>query len=119
MPELRNMSYEDRLKELGLTSLEKRRDRGDLIEMFKILHNIELVDPNIFFTRRAYEGLRGHAYTMEVNRSRLSVRKFFFSNRVVGLWNRLPEYVVLSTNVNEFKKNYDVYYTTASTDVYD
>ena len=38
---------------------------------------------------------------------------------MVGLWNRLPEYVVLSTNINEFKKNYDVYYTTTTTDVYD
>ena len=40
IPELRDLSYEDRLKECGLTTLKTRRLRGDQIEVFKIL-NVE------------------------------------------------------------------------------
>ena len=87
------------------------------MEVFIIMHGIELVDPNVFFTEREYKGLRGHAFTIKVNRSRLNIRKFYFSNRVVGRWNRLPENVVLSANVNDFKKNYDEYYTSADPNV--
>ena len=117
IPELRNLSYEERLKELGLTTLEVRRERADVIEMFKVVRGIELVDPTLFFTRREYRGLRGHDLTMKVNRSRLDSRKFFFSNRAVKLWNRLPENVVLAANLNEFKNNYDAYYTTSNSDL--
>ena len=33
---LKNMKYEDRLKKLGLTTLEERRKAGDLIKMYKV-----------------------------------------------------------------------------------
>ena len=46
---LRNISYEMRLKECGLTTLETRRLRGDQIEVFKILNGYENIDRNIFF----------------------------------------------------------------------
>ena len=45
---LRNISYEMRLKECGLTTLETRRLR-DQIEVFKILNWYENIDGNIFF----------------------------------------------------------------------
>ena len=41
---LRNISYEMRLKECGLTTLETRRLRGDQIEVFKILNGYENID---------------------------------------------------------------------------
>ena len=49
IPKLRNISYEMRLKECGLTTLETRRLR-DQIEVFKILNGYENIDRNIFFT---------------------------------------------------------------------
>ena len=44
VPGMRNFSYENRLVRLGLFSLEKRRLRGDLIEMFKIMKGLDRVD---------------------------------------------------------------------------
>ena len=48
IPKLRNISYEMRLKECGLTTLETRRLRGDQIEVFKILNGYENIDKHIF-----------------------------------------------------------------------
>ena len=47
IPELRDLSYEERLKECGLTILETRL-RGDQIEVFKILNGYENINRNIF-----------------------------------------------------------------------
>ena len=57
IPKLRNISYETRLKECGLTTLEIRRLRGDQIEVFKILNGYENIDRNIFSQSRKREGL--------------------------------------------------------------
>ena len=46
--ELGYLSYEERLKECGLTTLETRRLRGDQIEVFKILNGRENIDRNTF-----------------------------------------------------------------------
>jgi len=110
VPELQHMSYEERLSNLGLTTLEARRVRGDLIEIFKIVHGYESIDFNFFFRNRRYSGLRGHNLTLEVNRTRLNVRKYSFSNRSISLWNSLPEYIVNSQDVTSFKINYDGYF---------
>ena len=49
IPELRDLSYESRLLQCGLTTLETRRLRGDQIEVFKIVTGYEDVDRNMFF----------------------------------------------------------------------
>ena len=50
IPELRGLSYEECLKECGLTTLESRRLRGDTIEVFKILNGYENIDRNILIS---------------------------------------------------------------------
>ena len=45
--ELRGMSYYQRLEKLGLTDLESRRRRGDLIQLFKVIKGFEEVDIGI------------------------------------------------------------------------
>ena len=57
IPKLRNSSYEMRLKECGLTTLETRRLRGDQIEVFKILNGYKNIDRNIFSWSRKREEL--------------------------------------------------------------
>ena len=57
IPKLRKTSYEMRLKECGLTTLETRRVREDQIEVFKILNGYENIDRNMFSQLRKREGL--------------------------------------------------------------
>ena len=54
---LRNISYEMRLKECGLTTLETRRLRGDQIEVFKILNGYNILIEIFFSQSRKREGL--------------------------------------------------------------
>ena len=105
---LGKMSYDKRLKMLGLTTLQQRRLRGDLIEAYKILTGREGVDPESFFTMATSAGrLRGHRLKLYVPRCRMTVRQQFFSNRVLRHWNNLPAIVIDAESVNDFKNKLD------------
>ena len=58
---LKHLSYKDRLKTLGLPSLEYRRERSDMIQVYKIMHGIDKVDKDKFFTVNRYSATRGHS----------------------------------------------------------
>ena len=75
---LRNISYEKRLKECGLTTLETSRLRGDQIEVFKILNGYENIDRNILFSVKEERRTRGHGITLAKKQCRLDIRKFHF-----------------------------------------
>ena len=109
IPKLRNISYEMRLKECGLTTLETRRLRGDQIEVFKILNGYENIDRNIFFTVKEERRTRGHGVTLAKKQCRLDIRKFSFSQRTVNKWNRLSADCVGASSVNIFKNKIDIY----------
>ena len=78
IPELRYLSYEERMKECGLTTLEMRL-RGDPIEVFKILNGYENVDRNMFFSFKKYSRTRGHEVKLVKDQCRLDIRKYSFS----------------------------------------
>ena len=82
-PKLRNISYEMRLKECGLTTLETRRLR-DQIEVFKILNGYENIDRNNVFTVMEERRTRGHGVTLAKKQCRLNIRKCSFSQRTVN-----------------------------------
>jgi len=108
VPSLRKLSYEDRLNRLGLTTLYQRRIRGDLIEIYKILtRKVNVASDNFFCLHTNSHNTRGHSLKLSVQRSRLDVRKNFFSLRVVRIWNTLPQDVVDSTSVTVFKRRLD------------
>ena len=109
IPKLRNISYEMRLKECGLTTLETRRLRGDQIEVFKILNGYENIDRNIVFTVKEERRTRGHGVTLAKKQCRLDIRKFSFSQRTVNEWNRLSADCVGATSVNIFTNKIDIY----------
>jgi len=52
-------------------------------------------------------GTRGHKFKLKKYRSRLDIRKPFFSNRVVSHWNSLPSHVVDADTVLTFTKRLD------------
>ena len=107
----RNLEYEDRLKVLGLTTLETRRLRGDMLETFKIVSGMEGLDRGLFFKFNSnINQTRGHNFKLEKPRSRLNIRKFSFGHRVIDEWNSLPQEVVNSTSLNPFKTRIDEHY---------
>ena len=110
IPGLRDQTYEERLKECGLTTLETRRLRGDQIEVFKILNGYENIDSNLFFLQiKESKITRWHNFTLVKKQSRLDVRKFSFSQRTINVWNKLSEECVHASSVNMFKNRIDKY----------
>ena len=105
---MQDLTYEERLKALGLTTLECRRLRGDLIETFKILKGYELIESTKFFKVKS-DNTRGHSLKVEKGRSRLDPRKYSFSQRVVNYWNILPQSVIDAPSINAFKNRVDKY----------
>ena len=104
------MEYLVRLKELKSYSLTERRLRGDLILMHRMMTNdiIIRIDHSRLFTPKGISKTRGHSMKFNLKRrSNLDVCHHFFTNRVIIPWNNLPEYIVKSNNVDEFKENYD------------
>ena len=98
-----HLPYSERLRALGLPSLEYRRERADVIQVYKILHDIDKVDKNKLFTLSGYTATRSHSLKLFKRRSRLKIRANSFSNRVVDAWNSLPEQVVQAPSLNCFK----------------
>ena len=109
IPGLRNLRYEERLKECGLKTLETRRLRGGQIEVFNILNGYENIDYNIFFEIKESKITRGHNFTLVKKQSRLDVRKFLFSQRTINVWNELSTDCVHASSVNMFKNRIDKY----------
>ena len=109
IPELRDLSYEERLKECGLTTLETRRLRGDQIEVFKILNGYENIDRNMFFSLKKDSKTRGHEVKLVKDQCRLDIRKHSFSQRTINEWNKLSTDCVTASSVNMFKNKVDTY----------
>ena len=109
IPGLRELSYEERLKECGLTTLDTRRLRGDKIEVFKILNGHENIDPNIFVKTKTCKRTRGHDFTLVKGQNRLDFRKYSSYQRTVNEWNKLSADCVHSSSVNMCKNRIDNY----------
>ena len=107
--ELKNKSYTERLLFLNLPTLSYRRRRGDMITTFKILHGMIDTDSKVFF-ERSTSVTRGHNLKLFKFASSSSLRKNYFSNRVINEWNNLPAAIVSAKSVVEFEKLYDDIY---------
>jgi len=108
IPGMKDLSYDQRLKSIGLTTLAYRRLRSDMIETYKITHGIydEELTQGIFVRREA-SVTRGHNYKLFQQQSRREVRSCSFAYRVIPIWNSLPADVVNATSVASFKRKLD------------
>ena len=104
-------TYEERLKELKLKTLEERREELDMVEMFKMMAGISDVDPSIWINRVAADGgrvtrLTADPLNVRVPPAHLELRRNFFSVRVCEKWNNLPSDIKRAKNVSQFKRAY-------------
>ncbi|XP_041279602.1 triadin isoform X2 [Onychostruthus taczanowskii] len=98
---LEHISYEDRLREMGHFSLEKRRLRGYLITIFQYLQGACKRAKEGHFTTACSD--RENGFKLKEVGFSLDIREKVFTMRVVRLWNRLPREVVASPSLEVFK----------------
>ena len=117
----RGSTYEERLDNIGLTTLAERRERGDAIETYKTLKGVNNVEKSGWFNFRDAAKMKSTRSTVSVSDDgqiqradvlfmetvRLDSRKNFFRVRTVGKWNKIPDGVKNARSVNSFKNGYD------------
>jgi len=106
---LEQLSYEERLRELGLVSLKKRKLRGDLIKAYKYLKCGCQQDGTRLSSAVPSDRTRSSGHKLKHRKFHLNMRKNFFTLSVTEQWNRLPREVVESPSLKILKTRLDVF----------
>ena len=88
----------------------KRRIRGDMIEVFKIINKFDKISPEVLLEMNNASVTRGNGKILEVQKINRIARKSYFNVRVVGHWNRLPASIVNSKTIDIFKSRLDKHF---------
>ena len=108
VPNLKDLSYRERLENLNLPTLAYRRLRGDLIQTYKIMQGLNNVQKEAIFRLAEPDSVtRGHRFKLAKQHSRLKLRQNSLGIRIVNTWNNLPDSIVAAKTVNIFKNGID------------
>ena len=105
---LRDLPYQERLKALKLPTLVYRRLRGDLVNVYKYMNN--LYDVKSIISEDKDDTRRGHSAKLEKLGCKKDIRLYFFSNRVVAWWNKIPQEVIDAPSIASFKNRLDSHF---------
>ena len=125
----RGKTYEERLENIGLTTLTERRERGDMIEVFRTMKGFNMVEKEEWFKLRDPAAARATRSTVSVSDEgveqrdllfkecvRLDARIYLFTVRVIQEWNAIPDSVKSQKTINSFKNHYDAWKKRQKTD---
>jgi hypothetical protein len=82
-------TYEGRLLELGLTTLEERRHRLDVQPTYRILKGDRGIRSKSWFQMAGGSEAHRDPRNIRQQPGRIEIRRTFFSNRVAEPWNRI------------------------------
>ena len=100
---LEDLPYENRLKTLNITTLEYRRNRNDMLQVYRLINGLDNTDLNLFFQLDTSRRTRGHSYKLTKPRANTTIRANVFSHRAINPWNALNDNVVCANTINSFK----------------
>ena len=112
---MKGLTYEERLEKLGWTTLEARRERGDLILTYQLLHQNAAVNLSTWHWAQPLSDMSGPAGSVRANDIRLNPptryhckqREHFLTSRVAAPLRSLPAGIMSAKTVNSFKNAYD------------
>ena len=119
VPGLKDLQYNERLRKLNLPTLAYRRVRGDMIQVFKMLHD----DPKVSYDKtiptfldrtadkhRVGTRAQNDPKSLYTPRFNTQIRQHTFSQRVIHMWNDLPQEAKNAKTVVEFEKILDIFW---------
>ena len=103
VPELSNLPYHERLKKLKLTTLEYRRKRSDIIQIFRIAKGFDNLNFTDFFELDTNSRTRGHNLKIKKTYCNTNKKIWSFPYRAINHWNTLPKAAIECDTINAFK----------------
>ena len=115
---LKGRTYDEKLKEVGIQSLEDRRIRSDAVQTWKILTRYDDVDETTWYTRCNEHATRDTRQSSNLLNLRhrpfkYDYRKYSFGIRTTRQWNSLPDSIRESATLRQFKCSYDRFFKNA------
>ena len=107
LPEVRELTYESRMRYLNLPSLKYRRFRGDLLQTFKIMNKIDDLNTSDFYSFSSECRTRCANEKVFINRCCTNTKLHCFSHRTARQWNNISSNTRNAKNINEFKNLLD------------
>ena len=112
IPTIRHLPYREQLRRLGLHSLHLRRQRYQLILIYKLYNRLSDLNFHTFFQISKDKRTRGHKLSIIPKFAKNNYRLKFFTNSSVHLWNQLTNDDVTALNLSDFKKRLESFFLT-------